>query len=165
MAKFLGLATDFYKEPANYHYESTLTKTVTQASTHTHHGPLLWIALGNISCKAPNITEEYSWMLRIVGLDLYLLACKGLIVPVNLSVSAYSYNFSGLYVNLSGMITNTGLPYFILPSATRKGAAFINFNRTGILQEQMVAKQIEARKNKKKAVIIKVYDVDRNLVS
>ncbi len=165
MARFLGPATDFYKEPANYHYDNTLTKTVELASKHTHTGPLWWIALGNITCKAPNITEEYDWMIRIVGLDLYLLAFKGLIVPVNMSISAFSYNMSGLYVNLSGAITNTGMPYFILPSPRRKGAAVINFNRTGILQEQMVSKQIEARKNKKKAIGIKVFDVDRNLVS
>lgn len=165
MARFLGPATDYYKEPANYHYDNTLTKTVELPSTHTHTGPLWWIALGNITCKAPNITEEYDWMIRIVGLDLYLLAFKGLIVPVNLSISAFSYNMSGLYVNLSGVITNTGLPYFILPSPTRKGAALINFNRTDILQEQMVSKQIEAKKNKNKAVGISVFDVDNNRVA
>ena len=165
MARYLGPVTDFYKEPASYHYDNTLTKTVELPSTHTHSGPLWWIALGNITCEAPNITEEYDWMIRIVGLDLYLLAFKGLIVPFNLSISAFSYNMSGLYVNLSGAITNTGLPYFILPSKRRKGTALINYNRTGILQEQMVAKQIAAKKNKKKHVVIKVFDVDNNRVA
>lgn len=136
MAIFKQNATDKYLQDATFTYESTLDKTVKLPSTHTHQGDLSWTTDSQITCKAPEILEKYTNVVKIDGLDFYLYGSKSSRSPLNLALYGYSMNVSAAYLNFSSSTFNRGR-HFLLPSNTR-----VHF---GLAQVQIVKMKSDKR--------------------
>lgn len=119
MAIFKQNATDKYVSDATFLYENDLEKTVKLPSTHTHKSNLSWSTDSQIYCKAPEIIETYTNVVKICKvLEFYIYASKSAKSPANFAVYGYSMNVSLVYLNTSSVTFNRGR-HFLLPSQTR----------------------------------------------
>lgn len=118
MARFKQNAHDVYEKNADFiHENSTLTKTVQNASEHFHKSNLSWSSDKKITLDSPEIEETYHTIIRRKNFSFYTYALfKGLFTNYNQSLFGYSKNKSIMYLNLSGMTTNNGI-VFMLPGA------------------------------------------------
>lgn len=115
MARYKGNAHDVYEKNADFIHESTLTKTVGDPSEHFHKSNLSWTSDTNITIKSPEVEETYNTVIHRKNVSIYAyLLFKGLITQYNQSLYGYSKNKSIMYLNVSGVTTNTGV-FFILP--------------------------------------------------
>src|SRR5690606_16735867 len=118
MALFIKNATDQYDKDATFDYKQPLSRTVGQASVHTHSNDIQWLTDTSITCKSPKVTETYETIEKISGLDFYMYLSKMSAAPFSLGMHGYSINMSGLYANTSVITINLGRR-FLLPSPNR----------------------------------------------
>jgi|SRR5690606_22789300 len=117
MARFKGDAHDTYEQDADFIHENTLTKTVKLPSEHFHNeSSLRWTSDADLSLDSPEIEETYKTIIHRHKLSFYFyFVFKGMATNYNQSLFGYSKNKSIMYVNFSGLTTNTGI-FFILPA-------------------------------------------------
>jgi hypothetical protein len=140
MTLFIKNATDKYDQSADFIYRDTLEKTVTEHSLHKHNGPLIWSTGSDIQCNAPIVHETYLTVVKIRALEISLYIARLFMSPINVSIYGYSVNLSTFYYNFSGITTNTGLPFFLLPSPVRIQVGIIKFDIMGV--DKAVEKRI-----------------------
>jgi hypothetical protein len=115
MARFKGNAHDVYEKNADFiHENSTLTKIVDKPSEHFHKSNIRWSSDETIEIDSPEVEETYNTVIRRKKFSFYAYGFKGLVTNYNQSLFGYSKNKSIMYLNFSGMTTNTGV-FFILP--------------------------------------------------
>lgn len=148
MTLFVKNAADKYDQSAEFKYEKTLGKAVTEHSLHKYKGPLIWSTGADIQCNAPVVHETYLTIVKISALDISLYIARIFMSPVNVALYGYSVNMSMMYYNISGATTNIGLPFFLLPSPVRIQLGILKFDILGIDKESTARIEKIGKKDK-----------------
>jgi len=156
MALFIKNATDQYDKDATFDYNQPLSRTVGQASVHTHSNDIQWLTDTSITCKSPKVTETYQTIEKISGLDFYMYLLKMSAAPFSLGMHGYSINMSGLYLNTSFMTINLGRR-FLLPSPNRHNVGLWQVKVETINREDNARSHSREKQKKSMCVVYAEY--------